>query len=605
VQAKIINRNGCLVSDTDALTVDLPHHLKQYTDRVLYIVNGVRSRIRSIHIPKFLTPFVERHLDQWIVSAFRAALAMEENRDYVVEPDPTKNSLDLSAQVIIIDRDTGTDLTSSQWDTALHQFLQLKHRCKLTSQTLKAVFVSNVSFIKQYRSVYGLTGTLGSPVEREFLKSTFAVDYVTIPTARRSQLKQLRTLVANDEVKWLDDLADETRQIVRGEGRSILLICESINDVEKVKKKVQDSGACNCDDIITYTRAYEAFEYGGHQELPCGKVLIATNLAGRGTDIKIAEELLEKGGLHVCLTYLPSSIRIEQQAFGRTARKGQKGSCRLIFCDETRMQFSKLHAIEKQKNRNSMESVRMSRLKEEYQKKILPQEQLFSQFSDKFKFVRDKCHDAKLPAAVRDIIGSSLLDLWAIWLDSIESQLEDSKLEVVQRKWTSEFLSCISCLDLPYLKNMLSDDSCLQQLHWMVNPVRQVVLAKHMMMNKQSSQAIVLLDTIIENDPFFEASARYYRAAAMGIPKLMDMELFLTDLRRAQTLYFEEISRQKSFCIAVSSLPCHIGVTIVGSFEEQKINIVRILETFVNATQDILGRPCLPEALEVNSNSHG
>jgi len=84
--------------------------------------------------------------------------------------------------------------------------------------------------------------------------------------------------------------------------------------------------------VYHYKKSFESFEITkGGKMLSSGIVIIAINLAGRGTDIKIGPDLEKKGGLHVIFEYLPNNIRVEQRAFVRSARMGQNGSGRLIF----------------------------------------------------------------------------------------------------------------------------------------------------------------------------------------------------------------------------------------------------------------------------------
>ncbi|EDS44787.1 conserved hypothetical protein [Culex quinquefasciatus] len=121
----------------------------------------------------------------------------------------------------------------------------------------------------------------------------------------------------------------------------------------------------------TYTRDYEQFDEG---KLAPGEVIIATNLAGRGTDIKITHELKRAGGLHICLTYLPSNVRIEQQAFGRAARSGDRGSGQLIIVSNEGTDTSSARMLHLKRERDAYEMKRISSIKEYYETQIVTEE---------------------------------------------------------------------------------------------------------------------------------------------------------------------------------------------------------------------------------------
>ncbi|EAL38811.3 AGAP011982-PA, partial [Anopheles gambiae str. PEST] len=184
----------------------------------------------------------------------------------------------------VIGKNTGTDQGSSQWDEALHQFLQLKHGCKLSMQSLKAVFLSNVSYFKLYKRMYGLTGTLGSQGERHLLKEVHQVDFVTIPPTKSKQFDEYDPIICLGHNKWLESIRTEVDTLVNEQHRSVLIICDTINDVQSVEKCLKAKGELH---ISTYTRDFEEFDVvQGTAKLQQGEIIIATNLAGRGTDIR-------------------------------------------------------------------------------------------------------------------------------------------------------------------------------------------------------------------------------------------------------------------------------------------------------------------------------
>ena len=153
-----------------------------YIQLVKTCVEIVLARERRIALPKHLRHFAKLHLDELIENAKQALLFMETDTSYVVDVDHTGKNSVLEPLVTIIDSNTGADLATSQWSGGLHQFLQLKHGCRLSPMSLKAVFVSNVAYLKRYERIHGLSGTLGSLEESKTLIELYHADLIRIPT---------------------------------------------------------------------------------------------------------------------------------------------------------------------------------------------------------------------------------------------------------------------------------------------------------------------------------------------------------------------------------------------------------------------------------------
>ena len=187
--------------DTKKLEKVLSPDFTQYKDRLSFMLTSCLERKTYIKVPNYLKSFVERHLVSWISSAV-TALYMVPDQYYVVGVDNSLSGGETHPNVIIVDRDTGTDQVSSQWDEALHQFLQLKHGCKLSTLSLKAVFISNVTYLKEYKLLYGLTGTLGSKEERTLLKKIHDVDFVTVPTFKLKLFKEYEPIICSSSEDW-------------------------------------------------------------------------------------------------------------------------------------------------------------------------------------------------------------------------------------------------------------------------------------------------------------------------------------------------------------------------------------------------------------------
>ncbi|KAI9551247.1 hypothetical protein GHT06_006398 [Daphnia sinensis] len=425
VETKVIDLQGRLLMED---TIESINFNPQINPKVKFYLSSVAKRERSIRIPEHLMPFVDLHLDTWLNNAMQA-LELKRDEDYVVDQDRTDTNPNLNPQVIIIDRDTGMDQTSSQWDGALHQFVQLKEGCKLTSQCLKAIFVSNAKYVQSYEKTLGVSGTLGSGPERDFLLRNYSSIPVEIPTAFQKRFYLRPTRIFSSEEHWLHAIVKEARQIIvpedRAKARSLVIFCQSINNVNIIYRYLKNAfkGQIKANHIHCYTRDYEKFAFEG-KPLGVGHVIIATNLAGRGTDIKISDQLRENGGLHICLTFLSKNERIEEQAIGRTARNGAPGSG-IFLLWETSPMVKKWGAgkwLSMKEERQWREKQRISRLQEDFGDTEF-EKSLFDKLSDYYSKLKRKLKEEKREHQEIKTICDSVLDKWALWLDQREDHI--------------------------------------------------------------------------------------------------------------------------------------------------------------------------------------
>jgi hypothetical protein len=301
---------------------------KEFGKQITACFCVILSRERFIELPLYLRNFAKQHLDELIENC-KSSLFLEPNTGYVVDVDRTGKASATEPMITIIDSNTGADLATSQWSGGLHQFLQLKHGCRLSSMSLKAVFVSNVAYLKRYAYINGLSGTLGSAEESKTLIDLYEADLIKIPTNKPKVFYEHVPVIASDKEKWIANIYDEICDQVMAK-RSVLVICEDIKQLEYVyegflklfKADAKASGQVNeCfTNITTYKREHDEFNFEDKNTLKPHRLIMATNLAGRGTDIKLSKEVVNSGGLHVITAFMPKNCRIEEQAFGRAAR---------------------------------------------------------------------------------------------------------------------------------------------------------------------------------------------------------------------------------------------------------------------------------------------
>ncbi|XP_008304893.1 uncharacterized protein LOC103376295 [Stegastes partitus] len=278
----------------------------------------------SCYVPGFLSDLVESKLKVWIANAF-SAQTMTNDHEYSIE----------THGIVPVDYScTGVLENNMKWTDGLHQFLEMKHEAKLSDMTAITNFMSNVGLLQKYgNQIYGLSGTLGQQAETETLQRIYeGIKTCQIPSFKRRKLFEVEGVVVEDEQEWMKKICDvvtaQTSPTPYRGPRAVLVICETIKRAKAVhhalggnvpNKKLYINN--NIDNSEIFVKKLEAAE-----------VIIATNLAGRGTDLKVSDEVRTAGGMFVVQTFLPQNARVEAQAFGRTARQGSPGSAQLIVC---------------------------------------------------------------------------------------------------------------------------------------------------------------------------------------------------------------------------------------------------------------------------------
>ena len=326
-------------------------------------------------MPEHLYNFVENRIRKWCESAFDAMYIYEKDKQYIIAKSD-KYGFDTIKPVDFCN--TGIIEENSVW-TGLHQFLEIKEGLRLTEENLNSCYMSNLTFFKKYISeeennIYGLTGTLGTKKSQEALKILYNLELFFIPSFKKSQLLKYKELILSNQKEYENTLFKKIKEFTIDKKRAVLVIFKYINEVNKIYNYLNKNGIPE-ENIIKYSRNDIIKEQNFlKEEIKPGTIILSTNLSGRGTDIKISEKLEKNQGLHVILTFMPISERIERQAFGRAGRKGEQGSGQYIVMSNEK--YSKL--IDE---RNKNEENEYKYLINSYRKKIDLFQDIFEDFS--------------------------------------------------------------------------------------------------------------------------------------------------------------------------------------------------------------------------------
>jgi len=271
---------------------------------------------------------IRRAREQLASQAISATRLFLRDRDYVVR----------DGKVQIVDESTGRTMADRSWEGGLHQLVETKEQVDLTGERSTLARITYQRFFRRYRRLAGMSGTVREVAGE--LRADLGIDVVSVPTHRPCRrVHKGHTMVAGQADKW-QAVADAIAAVQERERqRPVLIGTRSVSDSQTLSRILEERGIAHRvlnalndeDEAGLVSRAGEI-----------GAVTVATNMAGRGTDIELSEDARRAGGLHVILTAFHETQRVDRQLYGRAGRQGDPGSSEAFSAldDELYRQFA-------------------------------------------------------------------------------------------------------------------------------------------------------------------------------------------------------------------------------------------------------------------------
>ena len=284
-------------------------------DKVVNLTaEGIEKVEKFFHIENLADP-ENLEIQNNIILALRAHNLMHRDKDYVVKED----------QVLIVDEFTGRIMPGRRYSDGLHQAIEAKEHVKVKRESKTLATITFQNFFNKFEKKSGMTGTALTE-EKEF-RDIYGMDVVEIPTNRPVIRKDLHDAVYKTKKEKLNAIVEAVKE-AHAKGQPVLVGTITIEASEQLSGMLRREGIPH---KVLNAKFHEleaeiVADAGIH-----GAVTIATNMAGRGTDIKLDEEAKAAGGLKIIGTERHESRRIDNQLRGRSGRQGDPGESRFYI----------------------------------------------------------------------------------------------------------------------------------------------------------------------------------------------------------------------------------------------------------------------------------
>ena len=408
-------------------------------------------------------------LTHHINQALKANYTMALDVDYVVAED---------GEILIVDQFTGRTMPGRRFSEGLHQAIEAKEGVPIQKESKTMATITFQNFFRMYKKLSGMTGT-GKTEEEEF-RNIYNMFVTTIPTNRPIQrIDAPDYIYSNMEAKF-NAVAQEVKERYDN-GQPVLLGTVSIETSELVSKLLYRYGVPH---KVLNAKQNESEAEIIKQAGQRGSVTIATNMAGRGTDIKLGEGVRELGGLAVIGTERHESRRIDNQLRGRSGRQGDPGYSRFYLSleDELMVRFGadRLQKIMGKDDDTPLESRMVSRSVESAQKRVegnnYDSRKQVLQYDDVLRKQREIMYAERnevlenevVTDIIQDMIGDAVDKTMAYIVENMEAHSEKEETEEIIKSLNEKFLGLKPITDSEY-SDVMSDDEIRELILHRIN----------------------------------------------------------------------------------------------------------------------------------------
>lgn len=333
--------DGHFTVDEKSKQVHLTETGQEFVEELL-VKNGMMQEGDTLYSPANIS------LLHHVNAALRAHVLFEKNVDYIVTPD---------GEVVIVDEHTGRTMPGRRWSDGLHQAVEAKEGVKIQNENQTLASITFQNYFRLYEKLSGMTGT--ADTEAFEFQQIYGLETVVIPTNKPMVRNDMPDVVYRSEAEKFAAIIEDIKQRVE-KGQPVLVGTVSIEKSELLSNALKKAGIKH--NVLNATFHEKEAEIVAEAGKP-GAVTIATNMAGRGTDIvlggswqakvekldnptqeqidaikaewkQVHDQVLQAGGLHIIGTERHESRRIDNQLRGRSGRQGDAGSSRFYLSME-------------------------------------------------------------------------------------------------------------------------------------------------------------------------------------------------------------------------------------------------------------------------------